>query len=387
MSETPVHHDCRVFGHFKRIERPIPFSAFPVESYNHICDVLESLSGVGCRIEKQSPKNPNWIITCDNGMLDWNPELFRLAWSEDKLCAYLPTQNSVSTSDYVTLNGAPVEFDDATCALRESAGNPDYREIFDADDVEGKLVVVRIVNGTDSHSPLWYFKAVDDIGDEDDPDEAAAGFFDVPIGSVSDKRALRQVHIGKIEHAQIFDSPPIFTVKVVGLNAYVWLPTLSGIVYVNGTPAVLNTTLSGSGWELVTSADLRDSETVFLLLSFDDTSVGSGGDLIVTMDISTASSGADTAVPLATLLPDGVVKQVHVGCVFTNYGFSGRMGRLKTPFFFEANQTSGAPELKGYETPLLYQNGVVLKALQDEKKKLIDIKSCAEAASSSSSGG
>lgn len=59
------YHDCKVFGYFKRIRNAISFAAFPWRSYNRICDILENLSGVGIRIEKQTKENTRWLLVAD----------------------------------------------------------------------------------------------------------------------------------------------------------------------------------------------------------------------------------------------------------------------------------------------------------------------------------
>ena len=59
-------HDCRVYDYFRRIRNAISFAAFPWRSYNRICDILENISGVGCRIEKQTKENPHWLVVVDD---------------------------------------------------------------------------------------------------------------------------------------------------------------------------------------------------------------------------------------------------------------------------------------------------------------------------------
>ena len=64
---------------FGRLRKGLPWSAFPWESYNKICTVLEGLQGVGCHVEK-SADGRDWTIVVD-GASDYAPEDFAPPWT------------------------------------------------------------------------------------------------------------------------------------------------------------------------------------------------------------------------------------------------------------------------------------------------------------------
>lgn len=109
MSDIPPidkYHDCHVFGYFKRIRRAIAFAAFPYRSWNRICDILENISGVGCRIEKQSKENTHWIINVDPSENDlwFLCALFSVhVFDDGRIGIYLP--GGFSSSSWVRFNG------------------------------------------------------------------------------------------------------------------------------------------------------------------------------------------------------------------------------------------------------------------------------------------
>ena len=99
------YHDCRVFNYFKRILRPISFAAFPYRSWNRICDILENISGVGCRIEKQSKENTHWLLVVDTPTVDGYPALFTVKREGGTNFIWMPTSSGSGTGEYVFVNG------------------------------------------------------------------------------------------------------------------------------------------------------------------------------------------------------------------------------------------------------------------------------------------